>query len=327
MKWAIIGTSFISGVMAEAIRKDDKSTLYAVAGRTPTTLEEFAKAHKPTVIYNDYDALMLDPEVDIVYIALPNHLHHEFVIKAARAGKAILCEKSLSVDMEKTDQALDAVKEHQVFFAEGLMYQCHPYTAKVLELLASGVIGEIKVIQASYVAAIAQFVNPSSKGALYNLGCYPMSLAYLTALQSLSRDQLLDYQLSAVGRKGEDGNICESSATLRFADKINLQIHTAEDYGLKHGFSVLGTIGCITLDSNPWLPSERNTLTLEQYETSSKTITIDADGDAFYYQVRAIREAVENGYNSLRLPKPTPVLSRDVMQLLTDWEAAVHLNK
>jgi len=325
MKWAIIGTSFISDIMAQAIQGDDKSEIHAVGGRNPATLAEFAAKYSIAKTYTDYDALINDSEVDVIYIALPNHLHHEFVIKAANAGKAILCEKSLSVDMEKTQQALAAVKQHNVFFAEGLMYQCHPFTEKALSLLASGAIGEIKAIQGSYVAAISQFVNPASKGALYNLGCYPMSLAYLVLKQALSADELMDYRISAIGRQGEDGNICESSANFRVANKINVQLHTAEDYGLKHDFTVLGSKGCLRFNSNPWLPTESNELELEIYETSKETITVAAADDAFHYQVRAIREAIECGDKALKIPKATPELSEDVMQLLTDWESATQL--
>jgi predicted dehydrogenase len=325
MKWAIIGTSFISEVMAEAIQGDDKSEIYAVGGRNESTLSEFAKKYDIQKSYTDYDALIDDPEVDIVYIALPNHLHHEFVVKAAIAGKAILCEKSLSVDMEKTELALAAVRKHQVFFAEGLMYLCHPFTEKALSVLASGAIGEVKAIQASYVAAISQFVNAESKGALYNLGCYPMSLAYIILKQSLSEDELMDYRASGVGRRGEDNNICESSATFRFANKINVQIHTAEDYGLKHSFTVLGSKGCLTFNSNPWLPGETNEFEVETYEKSKETIGVEASGDAFYYQVRAVRDAVERGYKSLKTPKVTPESSEDIMRLLTDWESTTHL--
>lgn len=325
MKWAILGTSFISDVMAKAIQSDNKSELYAVGGRTTSTLNEFSNKYGFKKSSTNFDEIINDTEVDIVYIALPNHLHHEFVIKAAQAGKAILCKKSLSVDMEKTKQALAAVREHNVFFAEGLMYLCHPFSEKGLDVLASGVIGEVKAIQASYVASISQFVNTQSKGALYNLGCYPMSLAYLILKQSLPENELMNYTLSGVGRHGEDGNICESSATFRFANKVSLQIHTAEDYGLKHAFTVLGSKGCLTFNSNPWLPSVKNEFEVEIYETSKETITVEASGDAFDYQVRAIREAVERGAKSLEAPKVTPENSEDIMKLLTDWESATQI--
>jgi predicted dehydrogenase len=311
--------------MADAINGDEHSEIHSVGGRNPVTLQDFAEKYAVPHTFTDYDTLINDPAVDIVYIALPNHLHHHYIEKAAAAGKAILCEKSLSVDMEKSKQALVAVNQHQVFFTEGLMYLCHPLIEKALELLASGVIGEVKAIQGSYVAAISQFVNAESKGALYNLGCYPMSLAHLILQQALPAGQGMDYQLSAMGRIGNDGNICESSATWRFANKISVQLHTAEDYGLKHSFTVLGSKGSLTFTSNPWLPLKTNELEVEIYEASKETITVEALGDAFYYQVRAIHNTIEAGDKSLTFPKATLQISEDVMALLTDWEAATRL--
>lgn len=173
LNWGILGTSFISGVMADAISAEGQTRLYAVAGRAAHTRDAFAEKYAVEKSYDSYDALIADEQVDIVYIALPNHLHHEYVIKAAKAGKAILCEKSLSVDMDKTDAALEAVERNQVFFAEGLMYLNHPFAAEIARLVRSGCIGELRAINGQYTASIAQFVNPDSKGALYNLGCYP----------------------------------------------------------------------------------------------------------------------------------------------------------
>lgn len=322
MKWGILGTSFISGVMADAIKGDAQSELYAVAGRTEKTLNEFAAQYQPTVTFNSYDALIEDESVDIIYIALPNHVHHEYVIKAAQKGKAILCEKSLSVDMEKTDAALKAVKDADVFFAEGLMYLNHPLIASLHKELASGEIGEVRSIQASYIAAIDQFVNPESKGALYNLGCYPMSLIHSVAQHQFGESVFENLQISAIGRRGQDGNICESSAMMRFNDGFTAQIHTAEDHGLKHGFTILGSKGCITLDTNPWLPTEENTFTVEIYETSKREVKVAAQGDGFHYQVRNIRQAVEQGNSELAAPMATHQNSRTIMKLLTDWEQA-----
>jgi predicted dehydrogenase len=329
MKWGILGTSFISGVLADAIKKNSHSELYAVAGRTERTLNEFADTYKPSTTYSSYDALIADEQVDVVYIALPNHLHHNYVVKAAEAGKAILCEKSLSVDMEKTEQALHAVERNDVFFAEGLMYLCHPLVEQILNRVKSGEIGEIKMINASYVAAISQFVNPSSKGALYNLGCYPISLTHLL-LQACYGDELFsDYELAAFGRKGEDGNICESTAIFRFPNKVTVQVHTAEDYGLKHDFKVLGSKGCITLSSNPWLPAaEKNQLLVERYEQDEQykqqkhEVTVESQGDGFDYQVKKVCEAIQRGAKSLERPSATPKDSHQIMKLLTDWERA-----
>ncbi|WP_026973355.1 Gfo/Idh/MocA family protein [Aliagarivorans marinus] len=322
LRWGILGTSFISGVMAEAIQLDGSSELYAIAGRSPEPRQAMAKQYGIPVQHDDYQALIDDPQVDIVYIALPNHVHHDYVVKAAQAGKAILCEKSLSVDMPKTELALAAVEQHQVFFAEGLMYLNHPLIATLCELVNSGEIGTLRAISAQYTAAISQFVNPGSKGALFNLGCYPASLVHLLLQQS---GNLSDYQLQATGRRGADGNICDSAATIQFANGITAQLHTAEDYGLHASFSVLGDKGSIELLNNPWLPSKENRLRVRHYEQPAREICVDAEGDGFLYQVRAILAALRAGNKQLARPAAGWEDSRQIMQLLSDWHSAAEL--
>jgi predicted dehydrogenase len=323
LNWGILGTSFISGVMADAIVEEGNTTLYSVAGRSQAPLAAFAEKYGITNLYNDYDALINDDNVDIIYIALPNHLHHDFIIKAANAGKAILCEKSLSVDMAKTDEALAAVAKNNVFFAEGLMYLTHPLAKRISDVINSDVIGDIRSINGQYCASIAQFVNPESKGALYNLGCYPASLAHLIMQQAFGDTIFDNYTVTASGRRGEDGNICESAATIQFSNNTICQLHTAEDYGLHAEFTVLGSKGSLQLVSNPWLPeAEGNQLMITTYEQQGETITVPAQGNGFLYQVRLIREALENGQLSLQRPAATPKDSRQIMKLLTDWENA-----
>lgn len=323
VSWGILGTSFISGVMADAIRKEGSTRIHAVAGRSEATLKQFAVDYDIDVATVDFDAIINDSNVDIVYIALPNHLHHEYIIKAANAGKAILCEKSLSVDMDKTAAALAAVEANNVFFMEGLMYLHHPFTSKILEVLDSGVIGEVRSIQGHYCASIAQFVNPDSKGALYNLGCYPASLLHLIMQHSFGNSVFDDYTITANGRRGADGNICESAATLQFANGVVCQLHTAEDYGLHSGFTILGTEGCIQLKSNPWLPEATgNQLIIQKYEQQEEVINVEADGDAFLYQVRKARKYLEAGLKHAQRPAAQPKDSYEIMELLTQWEHA-----
>ncbi|MGF1729286.1 Gfo/Idh/MocA family protein [Photobacterium kasasachensis] len=323
LQWGILGTSFISGIMADAINKEGNTRIHAVAGRTLPTLEQFAQDHDIETVTSDFDAVIEDSNVDVIYIALPNHLHHEYIIKAANAGKAILCEKSLSVDMEKTAESLAAVEQNNVFFMEGLMYLHHPFTIKILEMLDSGIIGEVRSIQGHYCASIAQFVNPGSKGALYNLGCYPASLLHLVMQHSFGSQVFDNYTLTAHGRRGNDGNICESAATLHFNNGVVCQLHTAEDYGLQAGFTILGTEGCIQLKSSPWLPEATgNQLIIQKYEQQEEIVEIDADGDAFLYQVRKTREYLEAGLKQAQRPAAQPTDSYQIMELLTRWEQA-----
>lgn len=323
LNWGLLGTSFISGIMAEAIEKHEGSNLYAVAGRSPKGLEEFLNQHPTPTQYDNYDALINDPAVDVVYIGLPNHIHHEYVIKAANAGKAILCEKSLSVNMADTDAALAAVESNGVFFLEGLMYLTHPFASKIADVVASGQLGEVRSINASYCASIAQFVNPGSKGAIYNLGCYPASLIHLV-MQSASVDGTCPaWELTAHGRRNlGDGNIGETAATIQFANGALAQLHCAEDYGMFWAFSVAGSKGRMEIISNPWLPeAQGNVIRVLPYEGEEQRHEVSADGDAFHYQVRAVWQALQNGEKALARPAVRPQDSRQIMQLLTEWES------
>lgn len=322
-KWAILGTSFISGVMAEAIQAQGQSTIYGVAGRNTITLAEFAARYHIPHQFTDFDALINDPEVDVVYIALPNHLHHEYIIKAAQAGKAILCEKSLSVDMQKTTASLQAIEQNKVFFLEGLMYLAHPLMQQLSHTLASGKIGEIKSIRGQYCAAISQFVNPASLGALFNLGCYPASLVQLVMQQHFGTEQSQQYHITASTRYGQDGNICESTAIISYRNGVQCHLHTAEDYGLHAGFTILGSLGSIEFGSNPWLPeSQGNHFTVRLYEQKEDLVTVTAKGNGFYYQVEAVLNALAT--EQYIVPRPLAQLadSVDIMKMLTTWHQA-----
>jgi len=323
IKWGFLGTSFISQVMADAVINEGGTVLYSVAGRSPETLEDFAGKNGFQKTFDNFDALIKDPQVDVIYIALPNHIHHEYVCKAAAAGKAILCEKSLSIDMEKTDLALEAVDQNSVFFLEGLMYLVHPLARRIQDIIQGGSLGDIKYVQGDYCAAISEFVNPKSMGALYNLGCYPVSLMHLV-LQAAHGDSIFDgISVQAAGRRGSDGNLCDSSALFQFANGVQANMHTAEDYGLHSSFTVLGSAGSLELVSNPWLPeASGNQIRIRPYEGESELIDVPADGDGFHYQVRLIRKALENNTKTVHRPAAQPGDSRAIMELLTEWERA-----
>lgn len=323
IKWGFLGTSFISQVMADAIINEGGTTLYSVAGRSPETLQEFASKNNFQETFDNFEALIEDPQVDVIYIALPNHIHHDYVCKAAEAGKAILCEKSLSIDMEKTDLALEAVARNKVFFLEGLMYLVHPLAKSLQAIIQGGALGDIKCVQGDYCAAISEFVNPKSMGALYNLGCYPISLMHLV-FQTAYGDSIFDeVAVQATGRRGSDGNLCDSSALFQFANGVQANMHTAEDYGLHSSFSVLGSAGSLEIISNPWLPeASGNQFQIGAYEGESELVDVPASGDGFHYQVELVRKALENKTTDIQRPAARPSDSRAIMKLLTAWERA-----
>ena len=321
VKWGILGTSFISETMAQAINNDHGSTIQAIAGRRKLATDAFAQNYAVPTKYTDYDELISDPEVDIVYIGLPNHLHHRFIQSAASAGKHILSEKSLSIDMEKTHQILEAVIGYDKLVIEGLMYLHHPFTQKLIELLNSKVIGNIRTISGQYCADIAKFVNPDGGGAIYNLGCYPISLLHLVIQNRFGDGIWADAGLKAIGKESKlDGNICEASLLIDFPNGVSATIHTAETFGMYSNFVIVGDEGSLQFETNPWLPERSNLLMLTKFSGEKEQFPVNATGNAFDFQVTAIRNAIEQGKKQIARPAPSIQDSFEIMKILTQWE-------
>ena len=324
LRWGILGTSFISETMARAILADPASSIQAVAGRRQEAIDTFADNFAVPRKYNNYKELIQDPQVDIVYIALPNHLHHEYIFACVSAKKHILCEKSLSVDMEKTQSIVDAVKDSEVFFIEGLMYLQHPLMMKLVELLENKIVGDVKTVSGQYCADIAEFVNPDSKGAIYNLGCYPVSLLHLVLQMSYGSDVWSDFDLTGFGSiSKKDGNICEASMHLRLPNGVVAMLHTDETFGMSSEFVVVGDKGSLRFVTNPWLPEELSTIEITTLEGERQQIDVTAEGDAFSYQIKHIREAIEAGEQKIERPAARLQDSFEVMSILSRWEDSI----
>nr|WP_316654515.1 Gfo/Idh/MocA family oxidoreductase [uncultured Gellertiella sp.] len=325
--WGLLGTSFISDTMAEAIALSPGSRLAAVQGRDAGRLEDFAARHAIAATHAGIGALVSDPAVDVVYVGLPNHLHAEATIAAARAGKAVLCEKSLTTTMEDARLLAGAVRSCGTFFVEGLMYRAHPVIETALELLTGGRIGHLRGINALYAADIARFVNPAGKGVLYDLGCYPASLTQLVIDRMMGAGQFSRHRISAFGARDKaSGNIADTVAAIRFECGVLATISTSETHGMVHEFTVTGDHASLRFRTNPWLPvAGDNIIEIISHETGAvqETVTIHDTNDAFFHQVQRVEQALAAGAGEARAPSPTLAESLDIMAFLTGWEAAV----
>lgn len=183
IKWGVLGYARIArDSVIPAILKAANSELLAVASRDTAKLKECqTKFHCPKV-YDDYQKLLDDPDVQAVYIPLPNDLHREWTIKAARRGKHILCEKPIALN---TGQCLEMISEcetNQVKLMEAFMYRYSHRTRKVMEILQSGRLGTLKYINSSFRFLLDREDdyrwNPGhGGGSLYDVGCYPVNFA------------------------------------------------------------------------------------------------------------------------------------------------------
>lgn len=288
IRWGIIGTSFISEVLATAITQSETGELIAVCSRSIPQAESFSRKFLVQNCYDSIDNFLASNEIDAVYIGLPNHLHKEMVMRSISAGKYVLCEKPFARDAVEASQMCDAIEKTNLFCMEALMYRSHPLTAKIQELVDDKVIGDITSLQAAYHADIADIANKTAGGAIRNLGCYPVSLIRLLVGEPLS--------ITGCGRV-RDNDIeqdAQASALMVFENNIQAMVSTADDLPFFWQFTVCGTKGSLRVVSNPWLPSQNNNI-IEIYEAENKLldrIEVSADKPLYSYQVDVIGQCI-----------------------------------
>lgn len=184
LRWGIMGCAqiaakaFIPSVRASVIQE-----IAAVASRDETRARAFADAHGIPDAYGSYMKLLDDPNIDAVYIPLPNHMHWEWTIHAARAGKHVLVEKPMSVSERHAAQMVEACERFGVHFQENVMYRCHPRYDRVKEIVCSGEIGTVRAVHGvftsdrSAVKRDIRFHQEMGGGSLYDIGYYLLSAA------------------------------------------------------------------------------------------------------------------------------------------------------
>ena len=184
IKWGIIGCGRIAHKFASDLALIEDATLTAVASRSYEKADEFAQKHKAKKAYGSYDELFLDPDVDIVYIATPHHLHAELSIKAMENDKHVLCEKPLSINKKEADSIIETSRRTKRFFMEALWTRFNPSFVAAKKLIDEGEIGEIKYINADF-AFRSEFSTEDRTlninlggGAILDIGIYPVFLCY-----------------------------------------------------------------------------------------------------------------------------------------------------
>lgn len=181
IKWGVLGTANIArGCTIPGMRLAENCELYAIAGRSLEKAEQFRSEFGFEKVYGSYEELLDDPAVEAVYIPLPNTLHYEWVIKAAKAGKHILCEKPLAPSAEKAEEMQNAARENGVLLMEAFAYLHSPLIAAIKAELDRGAIGEVCYLENAFITSDYDLSNIRMRretlgGSLYDLGCYCIS--------------------------------------------------------------------------------------------------------------------------------------------------------
>lgn len=230
VNWGVLGTANIArGCTIPGMLQSKYAKPYAVAGRSLEKAESFKQEFGFEKAYGSYEELLADPEVQAVYIPLPNHLHYEWCMKAMEAGKNVLCEKPLVPTQKEAEELAAAAKKNGVFLMEAFAYLHSPYVAAVKEELKKGTIGEIKYIESAFLVQSCadddiRMFKEMYGGAFYDLGCYPLSLM----------NWLLDSapeSCKAMGEFTERGIDIYSAAYLKYPGDIRASIDCGMMFG------------------------------------------------------------------------------------------------
>jgi predicted dehydrogenase len=247
VRWGVLSTAHhAANRVIPAIHASEHGEVVAVASRDADRGRQYAQANRIPRSYDSYEALLADPNVDVVYIPLPNSLHKEWAIRAAQAGKHVLCEKSLALNAFEAQEMVAAARKAGVRLAEAFQWRHHPQATRLRELVREGVAGELRLLDSGF--SFPQ-TNPNDirwdpalgGGALYDIGCYPVSFArYITGQEPLSVTAQMHWNATGV-----DDSVV---ATLEFPGGVLAHFNCSFIMPLRRYYEVVGDKGILSVD-------------------------------------------------------------------------------
>ena len=310
LRWGVLSTASIAREkVIPGIQGADRCRVVAIASRDASRASAVARELEIPTAYGSYESLLADANVDAVYIPLPNHLHAEWAIAAARAGKHVLCEKPLALTSDDAERMVEVAEAEGVRLMEAFMYRLHPSWVAVRELVASGRIGSLVAVQSwfSYFnddPANIRNIRAAGGGALYDIGCYNVNLSRMLfgsepirVEASLIRDPTSGVDILASGLLEFEGGVATFTCSTRAED--DQQVH------------VYGTDGRISIGIPFNVPPDRPTHIYLTHggdppvAPATQTITFET-ADPYSVEAASFAGAILDG-------GPTPVPPQDAI--------------
>ncbi len=296
VRWGVLGVANIAvRAVIPAIQHARRSRLVAIASRTAERAQEAAqrlgiRAHR------SYEALVADPEVDAIYIPLPNSLHRDWTIRCAQAGKHVLCEKPLGVSAAECEEMIAACRQHRVVLLEAFMYRFHPRTERVARLVADGAISEARLVRASFTFPVRnpeniRLVPHLGGGALYDVGCYGVNVSRMLLGEPREAAARADFGTSGVDEV--------TGAVLRFDGNRLAVIDCSLRISRRQEYEVVGTEGYLTVPLG-FLPRTADADIILTRGEERSVITVPGV-DQYQLMVEHVEDVVLDGV-PLRLP-------------------------
>ncbi len=289
INWGILGPGSIAQRFAKGLQSVPDAKLYAVGSRSLQKADEFADKHDAPKRYSSYEELAADPDVQAVYIATPHPQHKDAALLCLNHGKAVLCEKPFTVNAKEAAEVIELARAKDLFLMEGMWARFFPGMVRVRELLASGAIGEARMLQADF--GFRTDVNPEGRlfspalagGGLLDVGVYPISLASMIFGTPTG--------VSGQAQIGETGVDEMAAVTLKYAQGQLASIVTGVRINTPSEATIFGTEGSLKLHSPFWNPVK---LTLSA-GGKTEELSVPFEGEGFNYEAQEVQSCLRAG--------------------------------
>ena len=309
IKWAVLGTGVIANEMAAALAKGGRN-IYAVGNRTHSKAVAFAEKYGIEKVYDDFEEMFTDPDVDVIYITTPHNTHLPFMEKALRGGKHVLAEKSITLNSAELERVRALAKEKKLILAEAMTIYHMPLYRKLREILASGRLGKVNLITMNFGSFKEydmqnRFFNRNlAGGAMLDIGVY--ALSFIRWFMDSKPDQLLSQVKQAPTKVDEQAGLLLTNAEGQMAT-VMLSLHSKQP---KRGM-ISCEKGYIEVMEYPRAWEAKIT-----YTDSEKTELIKAgeNADALAYELADMEKAINGDPSCMHLD-----YTKDVMDMMTEF--------
>ena len=276
LNWGLLSTAKINRALIKPLNASKRTRLLAVASRSISSAEAYAHEWNIPRAHGSYEALLADPEIDVVYNSLPNHLHAEWTIKALRAGKHVLCEKPFALTLAEADAMSLAARETGKVLAEAFMYRHHAQTLKIKEIVDGGELGILQLIKGSFTFTLTRegnyrWINEMGGGSIWDVGCYPISFARM--IVGAEPVEVFGWQVT--GQGGSDESFF---GQMRFKDGVHMQFDCGFKSPSRAFIEIIGTDATLNIP-DPFKPGLKNEIYLNR---NNEMHTIKIKGGELY---------------------------------------------
>ena len=293
LRWGVLSTANIGrAAVNPAIQASRNGALVAVASRDPGRARDFAEKWEIPSHFGSYDDLLQSDEIDAVYCPLPNGLHRDWTIQAAENGKHILCEKPLALSYVECREMEAAAAANGVQLMEAFMYRFHPQTARVLEIIRSGDLGDVRMIRSTFTFRLTRPDNirwsaELGGGALMDVGCYCVNVSRtLAGAEPVEVQAFAEWHSTGVDRA--------LAGILRFDDGLLAQFDCSLAMERREWYEVAGTDGSLTVPA-AFLPGTGDTVLHEAHGRGEGRDHVVPGADEYRLMVEHFGDCVLDG--------------------------------